>query len=353
MDPVVFSLGPGSGGFSPVDSLAHPTSSHCAAPLFGFALGLGVGSPEEFLGEEALLPAVSLAVGVILFEGGLTLRFQEIQETGAVVLRLVTIGLLVTWGATLLAAHWLLDFSWPMATLLGALLTVSGPTVVLPLLRQVRPTGRVGSVIKWEGIVNDPIGAVLAALVFEVVAHGSGGGLARESAWMLAKSAAIGILFGGITAMLIIQMLKHYLAPDYLQNPLVLAIVVTVFAGSNYLQSESGLVTVTVLGLLLANQSVGLSSMWSSSKKPTRALDLGAVYRALLARTYWLGAARKNRLGWLRLCRFVGAGGSTSSYVYVDSRQRADLPRTTTAGLDSPAWNCRGCGCFFVCDRTL
>ena len=265
--------------------------------FFGFALGLGVGSPEEFLGEEALLPAVSLAVGVILFEGGLTLRFQEIQETGAVVLRLVTIGLLVTWGATLLAAHWLLDFSWPMATLLGALLTVSGPTVVLPLLRQVRPSGRVGSVIKWEGIVNDPIGAVLAALVFEVVAHGSGGGLARESAWMLAKSAAIGILFGGITAMLIIQMLKHYLAPDYLQNPLVLAIVVTVFAGSNYLQSESGLVTVTVLGLLLANQSVVTVKHVVEFKENLRVLLISVLFIVLSSRVP-IGWEQLEKIGW-------------------------------------------------------
>ena len=91
--------------------------------IFGFALGLGIGKPEDFLGDEALLPAVSLAVGVILFEGGLSLSFKELKETGAVVFRLVTVGLLFTWAAALLAAHWLLGFSWPMATLLGALLT--------------------------------------------------------------------------------------------------------------------------------------------------------------------------------------------------------------------------------------
>ena len=107
---------------------------------FGFALGMAVGPPEKYVGEEALLPLVSLAVGVILFEGGLSLHVKEVKETSSVVLRLVTVGLLVTWGGTAMAAHWLMGFSWPMATLLGALLTVSGPTVILPLLRQVRPT---------------------------------------------------------------------------------------------------------------------------------------------------------------------------------------------------------------------
>ena len=221
---------------------------------FGFALGFAVGSPDEYVGSDALLPMVSLAVGVILFEGGLSLHFREVREIAAVVVRLVTLGLLVTWGLSACAAHYLCSFSWPMATLLGALLTVSGPTVIVPLLRQVRPTGRIGSVIKWEGIVNDPIGAVLAALIFEVVAHGTETGLARESAWILGKTALAGVVVGGLSAWLILQLLRRYLVPDYLQNPVVLAVVVFAFAISNALQSESGLVSVTVLGVLLANQ---------------------------------------------------------------------------------------------------
>ena len=273
--------------------------------LFGFGLGLAVGPPEEFVGREALLPVVSLAVGVILFEGGLSLHLNEVKEIGAVVLRLVTVGLLVTWVASTCAAHWLMDFSWPMATLLGALLTVSGPTVILPLLRQVRPVGRIGSIIKWEGIVNDPIGAVLAALVFEVVAHGVGEGLARESAWTLAYSAAVGVAMGGGAAWILIALLQRYLVPDYLQNPVVLGVVVMVFAVSNALQDESGLVAVTVLGLALANQSRVTVKHVIEFKENLRVLLIAGLFILLSSRVR-IGWAEAEMIGWGGLA-FVAA----------------------------------------------
>lgn len=265
---------------------------------FGFLLGIQAGPPEDYLGEAGLLPVVSLAVGVILFEGGLSLHLKEIKETGRVVFRLVSIGLLITWGCTAFAAHWLMDFSWPMATLLGALLTVSGPTVILPMLRQVRPTGRIGSVMKWEGIVNDPIGAVLAALVFEVVAHGVGAeGLAAESAWMLGKTAAIGLLLGGSMGWIVVQLFSRYLVPDYLQNPVVLAIVVLVFALSNYLQEESGLVAVTVLGLLLANQGRATVKHVIEFKENLRVLLISILFIILSSRIS-IGQEQINQVGW-------------------------------------------------------
>lgn len=264
---------------------------------FGFALGMVVGPPEEYVGEEALLPIVSLAVGVILFEGGLSLHVKEVKETSSVVLRLVTVGLLITWGGTAMAAHWLMGFSWPMATLLGALLTVSGPTVILPLLRLVRPTGRIGSVIKWEGIVNDPIGAVLAALVFEVVRHGAGEHLAWESAGMLLKTALIGLVLGGVTAWVLIQLLRRYLIPDYLQNPVVLGVVVLVFAVSNWLSHESGLVTVTVLGLFLANQERASVKHVIEFKENLRVLLIAVLFIVLSSRVS-IGWAELGQIGW-------------------------------------------------------
>ncbi|MEN0110913.1 MAG: cation:proton antiporter [Planctomycetota bacterium] len=264
---------------------------------FGFGMGVVVGPPEEYVGAEALLPVVSLAVGVILFEGGLSLRVQEVRETRAVVLRLVTVGLAVNWAGATIAAHWLMGFSWPMATLLGALLTVSGPTVILPLLRQVRPTGRIGSVIKWEGIVNDPIGAVLAALVFEVVAHGVGGDLAAESAWMLGKTALIGVLLGGGSALLVVWLLRRYLVPDFLQNAVVLGVVILVFAVSNRLQPESGLVTVTVLGLWLANQSRASVKHVVEFKENLRVLLISILFIILSSRVQ-IGWEEVGAIGW-------------------------------------------------------
>ncbi len=272
---------------------------------FGFGLGIAVGPPEGYVGEEALLPLVSLAVGVILFEGGLSLNFKEITETRSVVIRLVTVGLLVTWGGGTAAAHWLMGFSWPMATLLGALLTVSGPTVVLPLLRQVRPTGRVGSVIKWEGIVNDPIGAVLAALVFEFVAHGIDSGLASDSGWMLAKTAIVGLALGGASAWLIMILLQRYLVPDYLQNPVVLGLVVLVFAVSNAVSHESGLVTVTVLGVILANQSRASIKHVVEFKENLRVLLIAVLFIVLSSRVQ-IGLPELTTIGWGGLA-FVAA----------------------------------------------
>ncbi|MEM6328896.1 MAG: sodium:proton antiporter, partial [Planctomycetota bacterium] len=270
---------------------------------FGFVLG-NFARPDEYIGE-ALLPMASLAVGVILFEGGLSLQLREIKETGGVVLRLVTIGLLATWALTTAAAHWMMAFSLPMAALVGALLTVSGPTVILPLLRQVRPERRVGNVIKWEGIVNDPIGAVLAALVFEVVrrlaagdaADAAGGLLAAESFRNLAMTIVVGLILGGLSAALVIAMLSNYLAPDFLQNPLILAIVIAVCAASNAIRPESGLVTVTVLGLLLANQDRVTVKHVVEFKENLRVLLISVLFIVLSSRVE-LGVEQLRQIGW-------------------------------------------------------
>ncbi|MEM6798036.1 MAG: cation:proton antiporter [Planctomycetota bacterium] len=270
---------------------------------FGFVFGQ-FAKPDEYIGE-ALLPMVSLAVGVILFEGGLSLQLREVEETGGVVLRLVTIGLFVTWVLTALAAKWLMAFSWPMAALVGALLTVSGPTVILPLLRQVRPQRRVGTIIKWEGIVNDPIGAVLAALVFEVVRHlatgnavgEDGGALAGESFRNLAFTIVVGLTLGGASAAIIVAMLSRYLVPDYLQNPVILALVILVFAVSNALCAESGLVTVTVLGLLLANQHRVTVKHVVEFKENLRVLLISVLFIVLSSRVE-IGWEQVGQIGW-------------------------------------------------------
>ncbi len=222
--------------------------------LCGFLCRFVAGPPTEIIPRDLLFPLVSLAVGVILFEGGLTLRFRDIRDTHRVVLRLVTIGLLVSWVLAALAAHYVLGLSPEMSTLVGALLTVSGPTVIMPLVRQVRLKRRIGSTVKWEGIVNDPIGAVLAALVFTAFFREAGVSTPEGWALELATTVLVGAVLGSIAAWVIILLLRRFMLPDYLQSPIVLASVVVLFALSNHLQRESGLVTVTLLGILLANQ---------------------------------------------------------------------------------------------------
>ena len=129
--------------------------------LFGVALGQLV-HPDELLAEliggdesaapRILFPIVSLAVAVIMFEGGLSLKLGELRESGTAALRLCTVGALVTLVGSAFAAYFVLDFGWRLSLLLGAILVVTGPTVIGPLLRQVKPTGRVAATLKWEGI---------------------------------------------------------------------------------------------------------------------------------------------------------------------------------------------------------
>jgi NhaP-type Na+/H+ or K+/H+ antiporter len=209
---------------------------------------------DESLGRKLLSPVVALSVAVILFEGGLTLRFHELKDAGRGVLRLVTLGALISWLLTALAAWRLLGFDPQLAILLGAILVVTGPTVVAPILRQIRPERRVGSMIKWEGIVIDPIGAVLAVLVFEVVFAGAGHNGMGHAAMILVRTVAIGGVVGTATAWLLVVVLRRYWLPDYLHGVAFLTVALAVFTISDWLQHESGLVTVTVLGVLLANQ---------------------------------------------------------------------------------------------------
>jgi len=251
---------------------------------FGFALGWL--NPSSQLGEnqEMFFSIVSLAVGIILFEGGLSLDLHEIRETRGVVFRLVTIGLGVTWLLTSAMAYYIVGFSAPLSMLTGALLTVSGPTVVVPLLRHVQPVRRIGSLAKWEGIVNDPIGAVLAALVFQAIIHHADGDVASISLQGLGWTLFYGLLLSTGGAFFLLQMFRRYWVPDYLQNPLILASVLFLFALSNLLQEESGLVTVTLLGVFLANQRTVTIRHVIEFKENLRVLLISSLFIVLASR---------------------------------------------------------------------
>lgn len=224
--------------------------------VIGFIAGpvTGLIHPDKMLGDM-LMPFVSMAVAVILFEGGLTLKFSDLKDIGHVVRNLVTVGALVTWTGGTLAAKVCLDWSWPLAAVLGAIVVVTGPTVIGPLLRLVQPNKQVSSVLKWEGIVIDPVGAVMALLVFEAVHAGVGlGGLSGIAAKGFALTIVVGGFFGVLGGEVLRQCFKRYWVPDYLQSPVSLMFVVSMFAVSNHFQHESGLLTVTLMGIWLANQ---------------------------------------------------------------------------------------------------
>ncbi len=227
----------------------------------GFAVGPGVGwlYPEELLGR-LFFPVISLSVAVILFEGALTLEFREIRQVRRAVRNLITVGAGVTLVAGALAARWTVGLSWPLAILFGALIVVTGPTVIGPLLRNIRPSPQVASILKWEGILIDPIGALLAVIVFDViVAEGSANFFQWHALVTLLRILGSGVVVGVLGGIFTATALKRYWVPDYLREAFVLATVLVSFAISDTLQSESGLLAVTIMGIWLAN--VGLHQL--------------------------------------------------------------------------------------------
>ncbi len=229
------------------------------AILFLLIAGILMGPALGFLDPDALLadmlfPIVSLAVAVILFEGSLTLKFSEMREHGKMVRNLLSTGVLVTWVLATLAAKLFVDLSWGVATLFGAIVVVSGPTVIMPLLRAVRPNARISNILKWEGIVIDPIGALLAVLVFEFIISSGGQVQAFEQTLMtFGATLVLGTTLGCATAYLLGQALRNHWLPEFLNNAGTLTFMLGVYAFSNFLVHESGLLTVTIMGIWLAN----------------------------------------------------------------------------------------------------
>ncbi len=220
----------------------------------GITLGplLGWLRPNEIFGE-LLVPLVSLAVAVILYEGSLTLKFQEIRGHGNVVRNLLTAGVLITWLSATFAAKWFLGWDIQLAALFGAIVTVSGPTVILPLLRSIRPTNALANVLKWEGILIDPLGAILAVLVFNFIVITQAAATSGQLYIILGLTVASGVILGVLAGYLFGQVLRKHWLPDYLRDYAALAMVILVFTIAENVASESGLLAVTIMGVWQAN----------------------------------------------------------------------------------------------------
>lgn len=203
---------------------------------------------------DLLFSFVSISVGVILFEGGLTLNFKEIRNLAGTVRNLLIIGALITFVGGGVSAHYIMHMSWEMSFLFGALIIVSGPTVVIPILRNVRPNSNVNTVLKWEGILIDPLGALIAVLMYEFILsskHGTGYPLEVFQDFFVTISA--GIVSGGLGALFLYYLIKNNALPAYLQNVFTLALVISTFAFSELIHAEAGLMAATVMGIILAN----------------------------------------------------------------------------------------------------
>lgn len=253
--------------------------------VFGFIAGPVTGflHPDKLLGD-LLLPIVSISVALILFEGGLTLRLKELREVGTVVFILIFIGAFITWFIAAASAHYILHLDLRLSILLGAILVVTGPTVIGPLLRHVRPLKRVGTILKWEGIMIDPVGAILAVLVFEAILAGEISEASSVIILGITKTLIIGGILGFGMAKLLIFLLRKFLIPDILQESVALVLVITAFVFSNLLQPESGLLTVTLMGLFIDNQKYVSIKHIIEFKENLRVIIISSIFILLAAR---------------------------------------------------------------------
>ena len=189
-----------------------------AGPVLGWL------EPQAMFGP-LLMPLVSLAVALILFEGSLTLHLSQWREIGSVVQRMVTLGALATWVVIAVATHWLLGFDWPLAVLFGTLTLVTGPTVIAPMLRVVRPKAAIANILRWEGIVIDPIGALLAVVVYSFIIAGAADEGLSQSLKTFAGVILCGTAFGAAGGWLLGQVMREQWLPEYLHNLASLAAV--------------------------------------------------------------------------------------------------------------------------------
>jgi NhaP-type Na+/H+ or K+/H+ antiporter len=263
-----------------------------AGPVFhilwppGYDPATASAPPLETLFGEYYRPMIGIAVAVILFEGGLTLNFSEIKSVKKAVQRLVVPGALLAWAFAAVAGFYIAGLTWAVAILFGGIMVVTGPTVIIPLLRQSKLNQRPAAILKWEGIINDPLGGLFAVLVYEVVTFNAGGGHASSSqqifmSLLLAAFLSIGLGFalGRFAA----TAFRRGWVPEYLKPPVLLVMVLFCFEFANLLQEEAGLLAVTAMGLTLANSRVASINELRLFKENIAVLLVSGVFIILTA----------------------------------------------------------------------
>ena len=209
---------------------------------------------EGLFGGKNLYYFVSLSISIILFEGGLTLKFKEIKNVGPLVItKLITLGSLVTFFGAGIAAHYIFNLSWEISFLFSALIIVTGPTVITPILRNIPLRKDISAILKWEGILIDPIGALVAVLVFEFISVGAGGDYTKTALIEFGKIVLFGSTFGFTFAHALNFAINKQWIPHYLLNVFALASVLGVFVLSDSFSHESGLLAVVIMGMVLGN----------------------------------------------------------------------------------------------------
>ncbi|REG89363.1 cation:proton antiporter [Winogradskyella sediminis] len=205
---------------------------------------------------DSLYYFVSLAISIILFEGGLTLKRAEIKNVGPVITKLITVGSAITFFGAGIVAHYTFNLSWDLSFLFAGLIIVTGPTVITPILRNIPLKKDVSTVLKWEGILIDPIGALVAVLVFEFISVGGDSGFTKTALMEFGKIVLFGTTFGFTFAHALAFAINKKLIPHYLLNVVSLSTVLLVFVESELFAHESGLLAVVVMGMVLGNSKL-------------------------------------------------------------------------------------------------
>jgi len=242
--------------------------------------GLGWIDPRSL--GLGLVAVVELAVAVILFEGGLNLEISRLKREQTPIRRLVTWGALITLAGGALAARWCLDWSWMRSFVFGGLVVVTGPTVVGPLIRNLRLRPRVATVLEAEGVLIDPIGAILAALLLGVALQGF------ESIWDAPIALAISLGFGAIAGLIagfaLAGLLRvRNLVPEGYENIFALSYVLLLFQGCDEIVSHSGILAVTVAGVVVGNLRTRVDRNLREFKDQLTVLLIGLLFVLLAA----------------------------------------------------------------------
>ncbi len=252
--------------------------------LAGIVAGplLGLLNPAEDFGEF-LSPIISAAVAIILFEGGLTLDFRELKHVGRAVRRLVFPGVPIAWALGAVAAYYLVGLSWPVAILFAGILIVTGPTVITPMLRQANLSARPRTILKWEGIVNDPIGALLAVIVFEYLVFEKAGDPLLQTVLWLTLAFLLAALIGYVFARVIVSLFKSGGVPEFLKAPVLLSAVLACFGIADAIEHETGLLAVTAMGIAIANSGIASINEMRRFKENITIILVSGVFVVLTA----------------------------------------------------------------------
>ncbi|MEP3266038.1 MAG: sodium:proton antiporter [Hyphomicrobiales bacterium] len=255
------------------------TAGILAGPVFGFI------DPREDFGD-ILRPAIGLAVAVILYEGGLTLNFSEIRDTSKAVRRLVFVGAPIAWGLGALAAHFVAGLGWPAALILSGIFVVTGPTVIMPLLRNAHLTKRPAALLRWEAIIADPVGALFAVLAFELFLVFGTSDAHHDLSTVLIRFAIampVGAIGGWYLGKLVAMTFIRGLVPEFLKAPVILMVLLAAYVATNHILEEAGLLTVTAMGVAMGNSRIASLSEMRRFKEVITVLLVSALFVILTA----------------------------------------------------------------------